>query len=98
MRDDQPALMSFVYAARSTLAYFLIIAYILIAAPPALFIGGVLRWKRGVYALGHVGVGLALALCGIRYRVSGRENIPGDTAVVFCSNHESNVDPAVLFH
>lgn len=89
--------MSFVYAARSILAYLLIIFYILIAAPPALFIGGVLRWKRGVYALGHFGVGLALALCGIRYRVSGRENVPGDTAVVFCSNHESNVDPAVLF-
>ena len=89
--------MSFVYAARSFVAYFLIILYILIAAPPALFIGGVLRWKRGMYALGHLGVGLALALCGIRYRVSGRANVPGDTAVVFCSNHESNVDPAVLF-
>src|SRR5205085_11443502 len=77
--------------------YVLIILYIVIAAPPALFIGGVLRWKRGMYALGHIGVGLALALCGIRYRVTGRENIPAGTTVVFCANHESNVDPAVLF-
>jgi 1-acyl-sn-glycerol-3-phosphate acyltransferase len=89
--------MSFVYALRSSVAYVLIILYILIAAPPALFIGGVLRWKRGMYALGHTGVGLALWLCGIRYRVSGRENIPEGTAVVFCANHESNVDPPVLF-
>jgi 1-acyl-sn-glycerol-3-phosphate acyltransferase len=30
-------------------------------------------------------------------RVRGREHIPTDRAVVFCSNHESNVDPPVLF-
>jgi 1-acyl-sn-glycerol-3-phosphate acyltransferase len=89
--------MSFVYAVRSTIAYVSIILYILVAAPLGLFLGGVLRWKRGMYALGHGGVSLALALCGIRYRVSGRENIPADTAVVFCANHESNVDPPVLF-
>ena len=34
---------------------------------------------------------------GIRYRVIGREHIPPDRAVVFCSNHQSNVDPPVLF-
>ena len=89
--------MNLLYAARSIIAYLLIILYVLIIAPPALFIGAVLRWKRGMYALGHGGVGLALTLCGIRYRVSGRENIPSNTAVVFCSNHESNVDPPVLF-
>jgi len=41
-------------------------------------------------------VQLGLSLAGIRYRVAGREHIP-PAAVVFCSNHESNVDPAVLF-
>ena len=46
--------------------------------------------------VGHGGVGLALRLAGIRYRIVGRENVP-DRAVVYCSNHESNVDPAVLF-
>ena len=50
-----------------------------------------------MWALGHAGARMALALAGIRYRVSGRENVPGTTAVVFCSNHESNVDPPVLF-
>jgi 1-acyl-sn-glycerol-3-phosphate acyltransferase len=89
--------MSFVYAVRSIIAYALIVIYILVAAPLGLFLGAVLRWKRGMYALGHAGVALALSLCGIRYRVSGRENIPPGTAVVFCANHESNVDPPVLF-
>ena len=45
---------------------------------------------------GTRGVWLALALAGIRYKVAGREHVP-PTAVVFCSNHESNVDPPVLF-
>jgi 1-acyl-sn-glycerol-3-phosphate acyltransferase len=36
-------------------------------------------------------------LAGIRYRVHGRERVPKGRAVVFCSNHESNVDPPVLF-
>jgi 1-acyl-sn-glycerol-3-phosphate acyltransferase len=85
-----------VAAVRSFIAYVVILSYIAIAAPLALFFGVILRWKDGMWALGHIGAKLALALAGIRYRVSGRENVP-DTAVVFCSNHESNVDPPVLF-
>jgi len=83
-------------AVRSIIAYFLITAYILIVGPVALVIGGILRWEGGMYALGHLGVWLALALSGIKYRVTGAEHVPS-TAVVFCSNHESNVDPPVLF-
>jgi 1-acyl-sn-glycerol-3-phosphate acyltransferase len=81
---------------RSVLTYVVIVLYILIAAPLALIVGAVFRSKRGMYFLGHTGVGLALGLAGIRYRVSGREHVP-DEPVVFCSNHESNVDPPVLF-
>jgi 1-acyl-sn-glycerol-3-phosphate acyltransferase len=50
-----------------------------------------------MYEAGHLGVGLALGVAGIRYRVTGREHVPKDRAVVFCSNHQSNVDPPVLF-
>ena len=85
-----------VAALRSVVTYLVIVTYIAIAAPLALLVGVVLRWKTGMYALGHAGVWLALTCAGIRYRVSGRENIPVG-AVVFCSNHESNVDPPVLF-
>jgi 1-acyl-sn-glycerol-3-phosphate acyltransferase len=83
-------------AARSAVTYLAILFYIAIAAPVALVLGVVFRSKSGMYVLGHGGVGLALTLAGIRYRVAG-DRPPEDHAVVFCSNHESNVDPAVLF-
>ncbi len=83
-------------AARSIVAYLLVLAYIAVAGPLGLFFALVLRWSGGLWFLGHTGVGLALVLCGIRYRVSGREHVPAEAAV-FCSNHESNVDPPVLF-
>jgi len=83
-------------ALRSLVTYLAILVYIALAAPLALVFGALFRWKGGMYLLGHGGVRLALCLAGIRYQVSGSEHVPG-TAVVFCSNHESNVDPAVLF-
>ena len=81
---------------RSIVTYAAVLAYILVAGPLGLFIAAVFRWKWGLYALGHGGVRLALTLAGIRYRVESLEQVPA-TAVVFCSNHESNVDPPVLF-
>jgi 1-acyl-sn-glycerol-3-phosphate acyltransferase len=88
--------LTLLIAVRAVLTYLVVLAYILVAGPTGLVIATVFRWKRGLYALGHGGVRLALAFAGIRYRVAGRERVPS-TAVVFCSNHESNVDPAVLF-
>ena len=84
-------------AVRSVLTYIVVSLYVLIAGPIALAIGVGLKSKGALYGPGHVGVGLALSLAGIRYRVRGREHIPKNRAVVFCSNHESNVDPPVLF-
>jgi 1-acyl-sn-glycerol-3-phosphate acyltransferase len=83
-------------AFRSFLTYVAIVVYIAVIGPPTLLIAWVFGWKRGLYLAGHGGVGLALLLTGIRYRVVGRENVPPG-AVVYCSNHESNVDPGVLF-
>jgi 1-acyl-sn-glycerol-3-phosphate acyltransferase len=83
-------------AFRSIVTYLVILLYIAVAAPLALVIGALFRWKRGMYALGHGGVSLALALAGIRYKVAGRAHVPHRSGV-FCANHESNVDPPVLF-
>ena len=83
-------------AIRSLIAYLAVVAYIVIIGPVGILVALLFRWKSALYVLGHGGVGLGLALAGIRYRVAGRENIPG-RAVVFCSNHESNIDPPVLF-
>lgn len=89
--------MTIIAALRSVLTYIVVSLYVLIAGPVGLLIGVPLKSKGILYFLGHGGVGLALSLAGIRYRVRGRENVPGSRAVVFCSNHESNVDPPVLF-
>lgn len=88
--------MTAIAALRSVITYVACIAYITVAGPLGLLFAMVFKWKRGLYALGHFGVQLALSLAGIRYQVTGRQNVPA-TAVVFCSNHESNVDPPVLF-
>jgi 1-acyl-sn-glycerol-3-phosphate acyltransferase len=55
------------------------------------------RWKSLLYILGHWGVALGTSLAGIRARVAGREHLQAGTAVVFCSNHQSNIDPPILF-
>ena len=89
--------MTIIAALRSVLTYIVVSLYVLIAGPVGLLIGVPLKSQGLQYFLGHGGVGLALSLAGIRYRVRGRENVPGRRAVVFCSNHESNVDPPVLF-
>jgi 1-acyl-sn-glycerol-3-phosphate acyltransferase len=84
-------------AVRSVLTYVFVSLYILVVGPFALALGVGLKNKTALYVPGHIGVALALRLTGIRYRVRGREHVPGNRAVVFCSNHESNVDPPVLF-
>ena len=84
-------------AVRSVFTYLIVSLYVLIAGPIALGLGIPFRSKVILYELGHLGVGLALGLAGIRHRVSGKAHIPSGRAVVFCSNHESNVDPPVLF-
>jgi 1-acyl-sn-glycerol-3-phosphate acyltransferase len=85
-----------VAAIRSIVTYVVIVLYIGLVGPVALLLARLLGSKRLMYAVGHGGVGLALRLAGIRYRIVGREKVP-NRAVVYCSNHESNVDPAVLF-
>lgn len=86
----------FLTTVRSVVTYGATLAYIAMCGPVGLLVAIALRWKRVLYVLGHGGIWLALTLAGIRYRVAGREQVPR-TAVVFCSNHESNVDPPVLF-
>jgi 1-acyl-sn-glycerol-3-phosphate acyltransferase len=96
--EFNPTFFSFAMAAiRSTLTYILVSLYVLIVGTIGLMIAVPLRWKGLLYELGHAGVALALGTSGIRYKVVGREHIPAGRAVVFCANHQSNVDPPVLF-
>jgi 1-acyl-sn-glycerol-3-phosphate acyltransferase len=85
-------------AVRSTATYVAISLYVLVTGPIGMLLAIACRWTSLLYIFGHGGVRLALALSGIRYRVEGAENLPLDRAAVYCSNHQSNVDPPVLFH
>jgi 1-acyl-sn-glycerol-3-phosphate acyltransferase len=84
-------------AVRSIATYVGVSLYVLVAAPIGMTLAILFGAKDFLYGLGHLGVRLALGLSGITFRVAGREHVPLDRAAVFCSNHESNVDPPVLF-
>jgi 1-acyl-sn-glycerol-3-phosphate acyltransferase len=96
--DDHPGVVATVVAAiRSAATYVCVALYVLLAAPPGLAITFGLGRNGVLYDLGHLGIRLGLALSGIRVRVSGLERAPRDRAAVYCANHQSNVDPPILF-
>ena len=84
-------------AVRSFVTYIVISLYVLVAGLVGMLLATVFGWGDILYILGHGGVRLALALSGIRYRLAGAEHLPHDRAAVYCANHQSNVDPPLLF-
>src|SRR5437773_9221057 len=86
-----------VAAVRSFLAYTAVSLYVLIVAPVGMLAALLFGCKRHLYVLGHLGVRLGLLLSGIRYRVGGPQRLPFDRPAVYCANHQSNIDPPVLF-
>ena len=89
--------MLLIAAVRSILTFVAVSLYVLIVGPPGMLIAALSGAKRHLYVLGHIGVKLGLVLSGIRYRVAGREHVHPERAAVYCSNHQSNVDPPILF-
>jgi 1-acyl-sn-glycerol-3-phosphate acyltransferase len=85
-------------AVRSVAAYVGVSLYVAITAPVGMVLAILFRWKAILYIFGHGGVAMGAALAGIRTRVEGRENLPAGQAVIFCANHQSNVDPPILFN
>jgi 1-acyl-sn-glycerol-3-phosphate acyltransferase len=85
-------------AIRSMAAYVGVSVYVVVAAPIGMALAILFRWEDILYILGHGGVVLGATLAGIKTRVAGRNNIPANQAVVFCANHQSNVDPPILFN
>ncbi len=99
--DDSPSRpdlwQTTVAAVRSAVTFTAVALYVLVVAPPGMAIASAFNRPGLLYALGHAGVALALALAGIRTVVRGREHLSAGRAVVFCANHQSNVDPPALF-
>jgi 1-acyl-sn-glycerol-3-phosphate acyltransferase len=90
-------LSTVIAAVRSLAAYLAVSLYVAVAAPIGMALAILFRWKSLLYVLGHWGVALGTSLAGIRARVAGREHLQALGAVVFCSNHQSNIDPPILF-
>jgi 1-acyl-sn-glycerol-3-phosphate acyltransferase len=86
-----------IVALRSAATYVAVSLYVLIAGPIGMVLALTFGWKSLLYVLGHLGVRIGLFFSGIRFQVEGAEHIPLDRAAVFCSNHQSNIDPPVLF-
>ncbi|HKF66712.1 MAG TPA: lysophospholipid acyltransferase family protein [Vicinamibacterales bacterium] len=84
-------------AVRSLLAYFAVSLFVLVTAPIGMLLALTFGWTDLLYVFGHAGAQMAMTLVGIRFKVAGRENLPQGRAAVFCANHQSNVDPPVLF-
>ena len=84
-------------AARSVLTYIVVSFYVLIVAPPGMLVAILFGWKRHLYVLGHFGVRLGLALSGIRCTLTSAQQLPLDRPAVYCANHQSNIDPPLLF-
>ena len=97
LRQADGAVATLVAAVRSVATFVAIAAYVAVTAPVGMLLALLFRWKGILYIFGRWGVDLALLTSGIRYQVVGREHVPRGRAVVFCSNHQSNVDPPVLF-
>jgi 1-acyl-sn-glycerol-3-phosphate acyltransferase len=84
-------------AVRSAITYVAISLYVFVTGIVGMLLATLFGWTGILYIFGHGGVRLGLALSGIRYRVAGAEHLPLDRAAVYCANHQSNVDPPLLF-
>ncbi|MGH6741099.1 MAG: lysophospholipid acyltransferase family protein, partial [Bradyrhizobium sp.] len=84
-------------ALRSAATYVAVSLYVLVTASLGMLLALVFRWPGILYIFGHGGVRLGVWLCGIRVRLAGAEHLPHDRAAVYCANHQSNIDPPVLF-
>jgi 1-acyl-sn-glycerol-3-phosphate acyltransferase len=82
---------------RSVATYVLVSLYVVVAAPLGMIVALLFRWTRLLYILGHIGVRMGLGLSGIKFRVEGADRMPLDRAAVYCSNHQSHLDPPVLY-
>jgi 1-acyl-sn-glycerol-3-phosphate acyltransferase len=84
-------------AIRSLATYVAISVYVLVTGLVGMALATLFGWVDLLYIFGHGGVRLGLGLSGIKYRLSGRDHLPRDRAAVYCCNHQSNVDPPILY-
>jgi 1-acyl-sn-glycerol-3-phosphate acyltransferase len=84
-------------AVRSVATYVAVSVYVLVTGLVGMLLATLFGWVDILYVFGHGGVRLALFLTGISYRLEGAGNLPHGRAAVYCCNHQSNVDPPILY-
>ena len=89
--------MTVLAAIRSIATYIVIVIYLIVLGVPLVLIGILTRNPRPLFAVGMIGVRIALAVSGIRYRATGTEHIQRGRAAVYAVNHSSNVEPPIVF-
>jgi len=87
----------FIAALRSAATYVAVSLYVLVTGVVGMALAALFGWTDLLYIFGHGGVVLGSALSGIKYRIAGGGNLPRDRAAVYCCNHQSNVDPPILY-
>ena len=87
----------FIAALRSAATYVAVSLYVLVTGVVGMLLASLFGWTDLLYIFGHGGVLLGSALSGIKYRIAGAGNLPRDRAAVYCCNHQSNVDPPILY-
>lgn len=83
---------------RATVTAGVVFLYVLLVGTPFTLYAWLTGQVMPLYRIAQGGVWLGLWLAGIRFEVRGRENLPRDRRpCVYMSNHQSNVDPPVIF-
>ena len=82
---------------RSVAVYVVVSLYIVVTAPPGILLALLTRRSNVLYWLARQGVRLGLATVGVRYRVTGEQNIQRRRPTVYCVNHTSNLEPPVVY-
>jgi 1-acyl-sn-glycerol-3-phosphate acyltransferase len=84
-------------AIRSWITFIAVSVYVFVTGLTGMLLAITFGWVGVLYIFGHGGVRMGMFLAGIKMKMAGTENLPHDRAAVYCANHQSNVDPPVLF-
>jgi len=82
---------------RATLTAAFAFFMLFIVGTPVLLYSYLRRNVAPIYSLAHWTVRAALQLAGVRIEVIGRENLHTQRPCIYMANHQSNLDPPVLF-
>ncbi|MEW6367955.1 MAG: lysophospholipid acyltransferase family protein [Acidobacteriota bacterium] len=82
---------------RTVLVVAITFLYIFVTGPPVLLVTYLTRSTRLLYMVGRTGIRMALRLGGMTTEAHGREKVDPSKACVYVVNHESIIDPLLLY-